>query len=62
VDGGQIEAYKDMIAPVVDAFKYLTQVRCCVLLEVAILFRLVELIGICGSCTLSEVFNNGGVT
>ena len=23
----QIEAYKDMIAPVVDAFKYLTQVR-----------------------------------
>jgi THO complex subunit 2 len=26
----QIEAYKDMIAPVVDAFKYLTQVRCCV--------------------------------
>jgi hypothetical protein len=29
----QIEAYKDMIAPVVDAFKYLTQVRCCVCLR-----------------------------
>jgi hypothetical protein len=36
----QIEAYKDMIAPVVDAFKYLTQVRCCVCLRWPFYFNL----------------------